>query len=231
MTSSQAAKAKSALSEEDVSDFLRVTPDFFQRHEALLTQLQIQHEGRGAISLVERQIDLLRDRNQKLEGKLLSLIETARNNESVSLKLHRFSQALIGTESIEDVISTTHDQLRNEFKTERVNVGLFKDFTNEFASEISLKAVNESFPKLFKSRRPYSGILDWAQAELLFGDNAKRVSSAAIIPLNGTAPIGFLALGSENKDRFHYGMGILFLAQLGDLVGCALLHHQRLARS
>ena len=231
MTSSRAAEAKATLSEEEVSDFLRATPDFFERHESLLLQLQIRHEGRGAISLVERQIDVLRNRNHKLEEKLISLIDTARENESLSLKLHRFSQALIGTESIEDVVSTTHDQLRNEFKTERVNVALFEDFAGDVASDISLEAVNETFPKLFPSRRPYSGTLDWGQAELMFNDSAKQVSSAAIIPLNETGPIGFLALGSPDRNRFHYGMGILFLGHLGELVSCALLHHQRIARA
>lgn len=231
MTSSPVAETKSTLSEAEVSDFLRATPDFFQRHDALLMHLQIEHQARGAISLVERQIDLLRSRNTKLEEKLISLIETARENESLSLKLHRFSQALIATESIEDVVSTTHDQLRNEFKTERVNVALFADIAGDRASDISLDAVNESFPKLFGSRRPYSGILDWAQAELMFNDDAKQVSSAAIIPLNETGPIGFLALGSADKNRFHFGIGILFLSHLGELVSCALLHHQRIARS
>ncbi len=227
MKTTIAAGVAGGLNESEVVDFLRSTPDFFDRHPDLLGSLRIHHDGQGAVSLVEYQLRLLRQKNERLEQKLLTLLDTARENEALSLRMHRLALALIETESVEDVVATAVDQLRNEFKTETVNIVRFVDVAEDGPT---FEKMDRAFPNLFSGRRPYSGGLSERQASLLFGDEEYSVRSAAVAPLFGTEPLGFLALGSRDQDRFSPGLGVLFLRYLGELVGVALSHQQRLAR-
>ncbi len=231
MKSNIAPREGADRSEAEVADFLRATPDFFDRYPDVLMMMKLRHGVPGATSLIEYQLRLLRERNSQLERKLMSLVETARDNEALSLRVHRLSLALIDTDTVEEVISTSVDQLRNEFKTERVNVALFDDPASA-AAGATLEAVDKAFPNLFGGRRPFSGILGKQQARLLFGDDGggERIASAAVAPLFDTRPQGFLALGSTDDKRFQPGMGVLFLRYLGDLVSAAITHHRRLER-
>ncbi len=225
-----AAREGTDYTEAEIAEFLRATPDFFDRHPELLMRLTLHHDVPGATSLVEYQLRLLRERNNQLERKLMSLVETARDNEALSLRMHRLSLALIDTDSVDDVISTAVDQLRNEFKTECVNVVLFDD--PRTPARVSLESVDKAFPNLFGGRRPFSGVLGKRQAGLVFGDadERERIASAAVAPLFDTRPQGFLALGSTDEKRFQPGMGVLFLRYLGDLVSAAISHQRRRER-
>lgn len=222
MTSISIAEEELGLSEKTVANYLRANPDFFERHEALLLNMRLRHDGRGAISLVEHQLTLLRNKNESLESKLLELVRLARENETLSIRLHRLAQVLIEAENVDDVLATVRDHLINEFKAEMVTVSLFDDVA-------TAEKFVTGFERPFESRRPYSGTLKLEEAELLFGENAAEVASAAVIPLFDEEPLGFLALGSQSDTRFYPGMGMLFLGNLSELVACAILHHRRMA--
>lgn len=226
-SSSSAAETELDLSERAISSYLRANPDFFERHESLLLHMQIKHETRGALSLVEHQLSLLRKKNETLENKLMELVRLARENETLSIRLHRLAQVLIEAESVDDVLATVRHHLINEFKAEMVSVTLFPEAENNSTKQPVLLG----FPKPFDTGRPYSGILRDQEAKLLFGDNADQVNSAAVVPLMDDEPLGFLALGSQSDTRFYPGMGMMFLNNLSELVSCAVLHHRRQAQA
>ena len=88
------------VSEDAIADYLQLNPDFFERHATLLTKLKLPHgRGAAAVSLVERQVLALRDKNQALETRLRELIEVARSNDALATKIHRLACRLIRAHS------------------------------------------------------------------------------------------------------------------------------------
>jgi uncharacterized protein YigA (DUF484 family) len=214
--------------EDAVERYLRAHPDFFERHADLLELLRIPHRRNGAISLVERQMDVLRSRNRELERKLLHLVQVARDNESLSARLHRLALALIEAEDLHDVIATSKDLLRTEFPSAWVVLRLLSQAQDRMirGRGIGDNGVEPSlFDSLFEAQRPLCCLLTEAQARCLFDREAPNIASSVMIPLMDGKRLGVLALGSADHNRFSAGMGTLFLRFLGELVSRALVSH------
>ena len=216
------------LSKEEVAAWLRQHPDFLDRHPEVLEAIELHHRAHGAASLVERQMQLLRDRNRQLERKLMELVEIARENEHLSTRLHHLALALLEADDASDVVNIAQDLLRDELKADFVTLRLIG---NPQAEETGLHFVPPEepalarFEDLFHSGRPLCGRVSREQLEWLFGDQADDIASAVLIPLKDPNRIGLLALGSRDPHRFHPGMGTLFLGTLGELLARALRHH------
>ena len=102
--------------EESIAAYLQHNPDFFERHQALLTRLRLPHvRGGSTISLVERQIEVLREKHAALEDKLAELVRVARANDTIADKLHRFTRRLLGARSRPEVIARIEASLREDF--------------------------------------------------------------------------------------------------------------------
>lgn len=219
------------LSEERVEHYLRAHPDFFERHLGLLPALKIPHPGNGAaISLIERQVSVLRENNHQLERKLMDLVQVARDNEGLSTRLHRLALALMEAESLDGVLAVSKDLLRDEFHASHVVIHLFAD-SPEAATSVHFVDRDDpalaAFNTLFENKRPVCGRPSKPQAEYLFGDQAGEISSAVIVPLRDVEGLGVLALGSPQESRFHSGMGTLFIGYLGELISRAVKSHLR----
>src|SRR4030065_403699 len=107
--------------EEAVARYLEDHPDYFQRYPETLSRILLSHETGGkAVSLIERQVQVLREQNQALPRQLRELADKARENDVLSSRLHRFATAMIGCASLDDVLDTTYDLLRQEFKLDAV---------------------------------------------------------------------------------------------------------------
>jgi uncharacterized protein YigA (DUF484 family) len=227
--SSQTA-TKLTISEEQVAEFLRVDPDFFERHLDLLAMIKVPHPVGTAVSLVERQVGLLQDRGQQLEKKLQELIGVARENEQVSTRMHHLALAVLESESADEVMAATQEILRNEFRADFV---VFR-FTDQAGSvcdshpDLCLPADSigrQRFRKCMDGGKPLCGRVSPEQIDTLFRGDADQVRSAAMLPLQHGKAFGMLGLGSRDPDRFNPAMGTLFLSHLGELVSCALARH------
>ncbi|MGI9303447.1 MAG: DUF484 family protein [Gammaproteobacteria bacterium] len=229
MTTRTQGLYQGTVSEEAIEKYLRAHSDFFERHTQLLAVLKIPHPARGAVSLIEKQVDVLRAKNRQMERKLIDLVQVARDNEGLSTRLHRLALGLMEAENLDDALATSKELLRNDFQSAQVVIKLFageneKDkpkvhFVRRDDPELSM------FKELFDSRRPVCGQLTASEAKYLFGRHSGEISSAVMIPLYATHDIGILALGSQQKDRFHTGMGTLFLGYLGELISRAVTTH------
>jgi len=215
--------ADEGLSEEAVEAWLRSHPDFFERHLALLDVLKLPHPTGSAVSLIERQIGWLRDKNRSLERKLLDLVQLARENERLSQRMHHLALGLMDADSLDGVLATTQEQLRTEFRADHVVVRLVGDpaeglhFTEQDDSSL------QPFEQLFETRRPICGRLADEQLATLFPEAEHPVQSAVAVPLmEGSRRLGILALGSREDTRFHPGMGTLFLGYLGEIISHAV---------
>jgi uncharacterized protein len=214
--------------EESIAAYLQHNPDFFERHQALLARLRLPHvRGGSTISLVERQIEVLREKHASLEGKLADLVQVARGNDAIAEKLHRFTRRLLGASSRAEAIARIETSLREDFDAFHailVLIGESADSTEQrFVRSIRADDPNlKSFETLFASGKPRCGQARDSQREFLFGSDANDIGSIALVPLGERGSVGLLAIGSTDRDRFHPGMSTEFLARMGELIADSL---------
>jgi len=217
------------VSEESIADYLRSHPDFFERNLSLLSGLRLPHRiGGGAISLVERQVDVLRQRNATMETRLKELVQVARNNERLAGRIHGLALLLMRAKSRDDVIDILDEQLREGFSVDQAALVLFDSVPGLTKAHSNfVRVVHREDPAVgpFKSflqtSAPRCTRVRHAQRDFLFGPGAEA-HSMALVPLGPRSVYGFLAIGHRDPDHFHPGKSIDFLARLGELTACAL---------
>ena len=221
--------ADSTSGDAPIAEYLRQNPDFFVRHDSLLAGLKLPHARSGAtVSLVERQVEVLREKSQTLESKLTELVAVARANEQLVDKIHGFTRRLLGAASRQEAIARIEQSLREDFEVFSSVLVLFGGGVMGIAADRFVSCVESKdpglagFESLFSSGKPRCGQVRDSQRDFLFGADSAGISSVALVPLGGKEPFGLLALGSPDRDRFNPGMSTEFLARLGELVGDAL---------
>jgi uncharacterized protein YigA (DUF484 family) len=218
------------LSEQSVHDYLADHPEFFERHGALLSLMQVPHTSGSAVSLVERQVSVLRQKEVRLERQLKDLISVARANDVLAAKIHELSLQLFAAGDLAAAIATIEEAMRSGFGADQAVLVLFGDPTlfSDINAGRFFRVVESDNPELkafatfLKACVPRCGQTRDTQREFLFHTDADDVGSVALVPLGDKAEIGFLAIGSTDSDRFHPGMSIDFLTRVGDLVAGAL---------
>ena len=221
--------ADSTSGDAPIAEYLRQNPDFFVRHDSLLAGLKLPHARSGAtVSLVERQVEVLREKSQTLESKLTELVAVARANEQLVDKIHGFTRRLLGAASRQEAIARIEQSLREDFEVFSSVLVLFGGGVMGIAADRFVSCVESKdpgltgFESLFSSGKPRCGQVRDSQRDFLFGADSAGISSVALVPLGGKEAFGLLALGSPDRDRFNPGMSTEFLARLGELVGDAL---------
>jgi uncharacterized protein YigA (DUF484 family) len=218
------------LTEDAVHDFLKCNPDFFERHGTLLSTLRLPHVTGGTVSLVERQVSVLRQKDLKLERKLKELLEVARANDVLTAKLHQLTLQLLAAGSLTDTLRALETALRTGFNADQSILILFGDPSSFRDIRVGrfFKVVEredealKAFETFLSTHNPRCGQVRDVQRDFLFGKQTDEVGSAALVPLGKKSEIGFLAIGSVDVNRFHPGMSIDFLKRLGQLVAEAL---------
>ena len=229
MTTREARGVAAVESEEEsIAAYLQHNPEFFERHHALLARLRLPHaRGGSTISLVERQIEVLREKLAGLETKLAQLVRVARANDAVAERLHRFTRRLVRAVPRAEALARIEAGLREDFDAfhaSLVLIGEGPDADGQHfvrtvrADEPQLR----SFETLFNNGKPRCGQARDSQREFLFGAEADDIGSVALVPLGDKGSLGLLALGSTDRDRFHPGMSTEFLARMADLIADAL---------
>lgn len=221
------AREEVALTDEDVAGWLRSHPDFFQRNSELLATLRVPHASGGAVSLIERQIEVLREKNQSADTRFNELVAIARSNEQLADRIHRFTRRLMRAPTRREILTQIEQGLREDFDVTPSVLVLFgapgDDAGLRFVRQVPADEPNlNGFDSLFASGKPRCGQIRDSLRDFLFGDDAASVGSVALVPLSGDAPFGLLAMGSLNSQRFHPGMSTDFLARLGEIVADAL---------
>jgi uncharacterized protein len=219
------------VSEDAIADYLQLNPDFFERHGTLLTKLKLPHaRGVAAVSLVERQVLALRDKNQALETRLRELIEVARGNDGLATKIHRLACRLIRAHSWPQLLESLEASLREDFGASEWLLLLAPVRGSELdgisSRHLRLLAADASewkmFETLFESAKPRCGQIRDSQRDFLFGAGTVEIGSATLVPLRPESGAGLLAIGSPDAERFHPAMSTEFLGRIGDRVNEAI---------
>lgn len=216
-----------AFDEQAVAAYLRARPDFLLRHPELLEHIEINHAAGSAISLIERQVDLLRGKNLRLEDRLGSLLSHAAENERRATSVHKLARTLIRAPSLAAVIAGLRSCMREDFGIDEVFVGVNpisykRNDIEGFAPLEPEGALVRTLDNFLRTRLIECGPVDAARAKLLFPKAEAPVLSAAIVPLEKEKSLGLLALGSKDAERFLPRQGKLFLEMTAELVAAAL---------
>jgi uncharacterized protein YigA (DUF484 family) len=212
------------MKSEEVAQYLQDNPRFFEDHADLMSRLVIPHpHGGRTISITERQMLSLRDKNKQLEGKMDELLQFGEENDTISEKMHRLGVAMIAAATFQSVLHTLNFHLRDDFSIPNVALRLWDRPEN--ADELpEFAEVSEELQVFAETlSQPYCGSTSGFETSSWFGDSSKHVRSQALIAMrNGGGTIGMIALGSEDAKRFYAGMGTLYLERLGEMASAAL---------
>jgi uncharacterized protein YigA (DUF484 family) len=233
MTSQARGIKQDMLSDLHVAEYLQTYPDFFERNGALLTKLRLPHlrDAGATVSLVERQVEVLRERNQSLERKLKELVDVARANDALADRIHRLSQRLIRAKDLAATVDAIEASLREDFDAMHSVMVLFVKEAQSLAQaggrflradDISNPEI-KTFESLLQTGKPRCGQIRDAQRDYLFGKDCVEIGSVALTPLGPKGALGILAIGASDADRFHPAMSTEFLSRIGELVTYGLM--------
>ncbi len=206
--------------EDIVSRYLRQNPDFLERQPALLKHLELSHASGPAVSLIERQVQYLRQQNEALEQQHNQLIQIASDNEKLMSRLHRLTLELMSMGDLPSFFDTLSEALLTEFKADILNITLF-DLKIEAGPKTPLYRARRDDPEIQQFQdyldkgHTICGRLNRNKRDYLFGSRAQWVQSMVLVPMGED---GMLAIGSSDPARFYPGMGTLFLDLLGNVV-------------
>jgi uncharacterized protein len=234
MTTSHARGIKQdVLNDNSVADYLLAYPDFFERNSQLLTKLRLPHvrDVAATVSLVERQVEVLRERNQSLERKLKELVDVARSNDALADRIHRLCQRMIRTRTLAETVSAIETSLREDFDAMNSVLVLFMEEARALEPAMGrfLRVASpgdeemRTFDSLLSTGKPRCGQVRDAQRDYLFGKDSVAIGSVALTPLGVKGALGILAIGASDAERFHPGMSTEFLLRIGELVTYALM--------
>ncbi|MGH8129505.1 MAG: DUF484 family protein [Steroidobacteraceae bacterium] len=219
------------IDEAAVASYLAATPEFFDRHAQLLAKIRLPDARGGAstVSLLERQVEVLRERNRQLERKVKDFVDVARENDALGTRVLAMARRLIAAQDRPAVIAAIEAALREDFGAGQSVLVLTAAHAPQGVSESRFLRIVpaeaeelRSFETLFNSGKPRCGQLRDSQREFLFGADATEVGSVALVPLGSKGSLGLLACGSNDSQRFNPTMSTDFLAHIGELIAAAL---------
>jgi len=201
----------------DVAVYLKDNPGFFEEFADVIAEIFVPHpHGGHAIPIAERQIVTLREKNTELEGKLREFMRFGADNDQISEKVHRSTLALIAAPDLETTLAVLYHSLKEDFGVPHV------------ASRLWGKVPEQSYlPELAATSRelreyadalgqPYCGPSAPFESRDWF-DDGEAMQSFAFLPLRTAYTFGLLGLGDEDAERFHPGMGTMYLTRLAEL--------------
>ncbi len=223
----------SNLTREQVAAFLQNDPDFFIEYEYLLEVLSVPHESGSAVSFVERQSSMLREKNKKLTLHLSDFCDAARHNDVQFEKTKRMVLSLLDAKTLDDLGDALEESLCRDFYGDATSLILFADqqltVNNRRMMPREMAGLVEP---LMLSNEPSCGNLSAAENHFLFEDRSAMIQSAAVIPLVQGETIGLLGIGSFDADYFQSSQGTMFLSYVGEVlsrVASRILHDKLIA--
>jgi uncharacterized protein YigA (DUF484 family) len=216
------------ITEDEIANYLVHTPAFFERNAGLLSSIQLTSpHGQRAVSLQERQMEMLRDKIRGLEKRIMEMIRHSQDNEAIAERLHRWVRAVLLAHDPATLADVMLDQLRDLFLIPQAGVRIWGTEAHPLRSELGTLACTQTVSDDARSfaaslNQPYCGLNAGFEASKWLADSAS-ITSLALIPLHheGTC-FGLLVLGSPDATRYSAEMGVDFLVQVGDVASAAL---------
>jgi uncharacterized protein len=221
------------MTDREVADYLLANPNFFVEHAELLVSLKLGNpHGKAAVSLQERQMEMLREKNKHLELRLSELLRYGHENDSIAAKMVHWTSLVLAERDPHALPRMIAERLREEFDVPQSALRLW-DVAETYSQASFAKHTGEEV-RLFAGSldTPYCGANTGFEAAQWLDAEQGEPQSVAIITLRKRVsdeerdpsgePFGLLVMGSPDPRRFHDGMGTDFLRQIGTLASGAL---------
>ena len=215
---SPADSAAPQLEAEAVIAFLLQHPEFFAEHDELLVSMRIPHQRGDTVSLVERQLKLLRERNIEMRHRLSQLMDVARDNDRLFEKTRRLNLALMDATSLDELIIAVEDSLRQDFKVPFVSLILFSDNPAAVGRWTSSAEAQKAIGGLIGEKTVCGALREHELAFLFGAEQSQEVGSAAVVTLSHLGLHGVLAVGSRDPQHYKSSVGTLFLGYIADVL-------------
>ena len=219
------------ITEDDIAQFLTNTPGFFERHAEVLASVQITSpHGARAVSLQERQAELLREKIKGLEQRVMEMVRNSSDNAAIAHKVHQWTAALLQVKDPFDLPQAVVDGMRTLFDVPQVAVRVW-DVAGPYIDADFTQGASEDARAFASSlTMPFCGPnLGFEPAGWLAQEPGEPAQSLALLPLrtgaidSATPAFGLLVLGSQDPQRFDATMGTEFLSRMAELASAALV--------
>jgi uncharacterized protein len=218
------------ITSDQIAEFLRANPSFFEHNADILLNLQVPHpHGGRTVSISERQLVATREKVKFLESKLAELIQYGEENDQLSEKVHWLAMRLISCDSVETLIDTLYLELLDHFNVPHVAVRFWRVERPEHAGPEFTELSPELRQFVDAMSTPYCGHHPVYETHLWFGEHAPHLKSYSMVPLKWQQSFGVLLMASENSERFYPEMGTLYLRRISDLFSACLARHLKMA--
>jgi len=214
--------------EKIVREFLRDNPTFLDKNTDILECLVLPHNSGKAVSLVERQVGVLRDRNKEMRARLDNMLQTAHDNDLLFEKTKRLVLNLLEAKNLSALIETVYDSLGKDYGIEFSSLTLLGDekkLPRTMARVSTMEKANERIGTLLGANRAVCGILREDEMTFLFGERGRNVGSVAAVPLRYDNLYGILAVGNSDPNFYKSSMGTLFLSYIAEILNRVIPSH------
>jgi uncharacterized protein YigA (DUF484 family) len=216
--------ASDELKAQQVAAYLSAHPDFFRNHPLVFETLDLPHKTSGAVSLVEKQLAVLRERNTELRTRLNALLETSKTNDALFDKTRALVLRLIAADGASAIFNALHSTITSDFAIAHYSLLVIdKSAQGTSVRTLSSAELHEQLPALKSHNDVICGAFRPQQMEVLFGKAGRNAGSAAAIRFTEDDTQVILALGSADPHRYHSGMDTLFLRFIADVLKLVLL--------
>lgn len=206
---------------EQVAQFLRENPEFFINRDSLLADITLPHESGQAISLLERQVKILRDRGIESRHTLSALVENAKYNDQLFNVTRALILALLMEDDVAQIASATEANLCTQPGIDACSLILFAapELRDAEHTRIETKEfIEEDFPSLMRDRRTLCSAIEKETAAKLFPKNSNGIRSVALCPIGRNNMIGVLVIGNKSQEYFNAELETLFLDFIGEVL-------------
>ncbi len=205
-----------------IRDYLREHPSFFEDNTDLLAEINLPHNQGGAISLVEKQVAVLRERDKASRVKLDEFLKAAKHNDDVFKKCQFMILGLIEAEDRAAFLKNLEKGFKRDFKANAYSLLIFGEEprqVNHFTSIVRKDAAKEYVASLIRSTKPTLGTLRPTEQDFLFRHQSEKVKSAVVLSVReGREQIALLAIGNSDPNYFRPGMGTMFVHFIADVL-------------
>ena len=218
--------SSSELSAAEIASYLKANPEFFIEQEDLLADLSLPHESGEAISLLERQVTILRGRGADARQKLNNLLENARNNDQLFDTTRSLVLALLRAKDVTEIADVTQDQLSNHANIDSCEVILVAKKSLKVTDSVRTESehiLKKKFVDVFRLNRTHCGLINEEQTQYLFPTQGNSIKSTALCPvISNSDVLALIAFGNKADNYFNVNLDTLFLDFIGHVVGAVI---------
>lgn len=213
-----------SVTREAVLEYLKAHPEIFEEQAEFFNQVEIAHPYSGrTISLAERQMINLREKNRLLEHRLGELLGVGETNDALGARMHQLTIALVCANRLDQMVGIVLKSLAEDFGVPQARLRLWGEGAANLGHDVCTPVSAELVKEVSAMHHPVTGSVRTGEVAAWLGGESESIASMALVPLRFDGhTLGLLAMGSDDAERFVAGMGTLYIERLGDVIAAAL---------